>query len=336
MKTYIIAEAGVNHNGDIEKAHMLIKEAKSAGADCVKFQTFRAENLVTKSAPKADYQIKVTDKNESQFDMLKSLELNYNHYLELIANAKKSKIDFMSTPYSFEDVDFLMKLNVDAFKIASGQLTEKPFLDYVSKTKKPIFLSTGMSTMSDVVSAVETISKNSNAKLVIFQCTTNYPSSISEANINVIESLKNIPNIEVGYSDHVINNYACYAAVGKGVYAIEKHFTLDKLLPGPDHACSLDPIGFKELVYGIRQIEKSLGKFKKEPTKSEKENIFGMKRSLVYKKNLSKGTILSLTDFSFKRPMNGLLPNDIDLFIGKQLAKNVVKDELANFNHING
>lgn len=336
MKTYIIAEAGVNHNGDIKIAHKLIEEAKKAGADCVKFQTFRAENLLTKYAPKADYQLKVTDKNESQFDMLKSLELNYNDYIDLMSHAQKLKIDFMSTPYSFEDVDFLMKLNVDAFKIASGQLTELPFLDYVSKTKKPIFLSTGMSTMSDVKSAVDTISINSNAKLVIFQCTTNYPSLITEANVNVIESFKSIPNIEVAYSDHVTNNYACFAAVAKGVFAIEKHFTLDNLLPGPDHLCSLDPKGFKELVNGIRQIEKSLGTFEKEPTKSEKENIFGIKRSLVYRNNLSQGTILSLTDFAFKRPMKGLPPNDVDLFIGKQLEQDVARDELASLNHING
>lgn len=334
MKTYIIAEAGVNHNGDITIAHNLIDEAKKAGADCVKFQTFKAENLVTKNAPKAKYQLKVTNSKESQFDMLKSLELNYNDYVKLINHCKKINIDFMSTPYSFEDVDFLMKLNVDAFKIASGQLTELPFLDYVSKTKKPIFLSTGMSTMSDVVSAVDTIYANSKAKLVIFQCTTNYPSSITEANINVIESFKSIPNIEVAYSDHVSNNYACFAAVAKGVFAIEKHFTLDNLFPGPDHSCSLDPNGFKELVNGIRQIEESLGTFEKEPTKSEKENIFGMKRSIVYKNNLSQGTILSLTDFSFKRPMNGLIPNNVDHFIGKKLITDVLKDELVNFNHL--
>jgi len=334
MKTYIIAEAGVNHNGDIKIAHKLIEEAKKAGADCVKFQTFKAENLVTKNAPKAKYQLKVTDNKESQFDMLKSLELNYNDYKELIEHCKKLNIDFMSTPYSFEDVDFLMKLNVDSFKIASGQLTELPFLEYVSKNKKPIFLSTGMSSMSEVEAAVEIISKNSNSKLVIFQCTTNYPSKISEANINVIDSFKSIPNIKVGYSDHVINNYACYAAVSKGVYAIEKHFTIDKLLPGPDHSCSLNPKQFEDLVYGIRQIEKSLGSFKKVPTKMESENILGMKRSLVYKKSIKKGTKLTLKHFSFKRPMNGLIPNNIEYFIGKQLNKNVSEDQLANFNDI--
>lgn len=334
MKTYIIAEAGVNHNGDIKIAHKLIEEAKKAGADCVKFQTFKAENLVTKNAPKAKYQLKVTDNKESQFDMLKSLELNYNDYKELIEHCKKLNIDFMSTPYSFEDVDFLMKLNVDSFKIASGQLTELPFLEYVSKNKKPIFLSTGMSSMSEVEAAVEIITKNSNSKLVIFQCTTNYPSKISEANINVIDSFKSIPNIKVGYSDHVINNYACYAAVSKGVYAIEKHFTIDKLLPGPDHSCSLNPKQFEDLVYGIRQIEKSLGSFKKVPTKMESENILGMKRSLVYKKSIKKGTKLTLKHFAFKRPMNGLIPNNIEYFIGKQLNKNVSEDQLANFNDI--
>jgi len=334
MKTYVIAEAGVNHNGDISIAHKLIDEAKRAGANCVKFQTFKAENLVTKTAPKANYQLKVTDNKESQYDMLKSLELNYGDYIELINHCKELNIDFMSTPYSFEDVDFLMKLNVDSFKIASGQLTEVPFLNYVSRTKKPIYLSTGMSKMDDVREAVNTIFLNSNEKLVVFQCTTNYPSKISDANINVIDSFKLIPNIEVGYSDHVINNYACFAAVARGVYAIEKHFTLDKSLSGPDHSCSLNPIEFKDLVYGIRQIEESLGSSKKTPTKLEQENIYGMKRSLVYKDSIEKGTLLSMKHFSFKRPMNGLTPNNLDHFIGKKLVTNVLKDEIVSFNHI--
>jgi N,N'-diacetyllegionaminate synthase len=334
MKTYIIAEAGVNHNGDINIAHKLIEEAKRAGADCVKFQTFKAENLVTANAPKAEYQLKVTDSNESQFDMLKSLELKYDDYVKLIEHCKRIDIDFMSTPYSFEDVDFLMKLNVDSFKIASGQLTELPFLEYVSKNKKPIYLSTGMSNMSEVHAAVEIISKNSNSELIVFQCTTNYPSDISEANINVIDSFKSIPNIKVGYSDHVVNNFACFAAVAKGVYAIEKHFTIDKSLPGPDHSCSLNPIEFKDLVYGIREIERSLGTFKKTPTKMESENIYGMKRSLVYSQSIKKGTKLSLEHFSFKRPMNGLVPNNLFYFVGKEINKDVSVDQLVNFNDI--
>ncbi len=334
MKTYIIAEAGVNHNGDINIAHKLIDEAKKAGADCVKFQTFKAENLVTASAPKAEYQLKVTDSDESQFDMLKSLELKYDDYVKLIEHCKRIDIDFMSTPYSFEDVDFLMKLNVDSFKIASGQLTELPFLEYVSKNKKPIYLSTGMSKMSEVQAAVEIISRNSNSELIVFQCTTNYPSDISEANINVIDSFKSIPNIKVGYSDHVVNNFACFAAVAKGVHSIEKHFTIDKSLPGPDHSCSLNPNEFKDLVYGIREIEKSLGTFIKAPTKMESENIYGMKRSLVYSQSIKKGTKLSLEHLSFKRPMNGLAPNNLFNFVGKEINKDVSVDQLVNFNDI--
>lgn len=334
MKTYIIAEVGVNHNGDVKIAHKLIEEAKKAGADCVKFQTFKAENLVTKNAPKANYQLKVTDNTESQYDMLKSLELKYDDYLEIIEHCKKLDIDFMSTPYSFEDVDFLMNLKVDSFKIASGQLTELPFLEYVSKNKKPIYLSTGMSNMSEVNAAVEIISKNSKSELVVFQCTTNYPSDISEANINVIDSYKSIPNIKVGYSDHVVNNFACFAAVAKGVHAIEKHFTIDKSLPGPDHSCSLNPKQFQDLVYGIRQIEKSLGLFKKLPTKKETENMFGMKRSLVYAKSIKKGTVLNLKHFAFKRPMNGLTPNEVEFFIGKKLNKDVEGDTKVDYNDI--
>jgi len=334
MKTYIIAEAGVNHNGDLKIARKLIEEAKNAGADCVKFQTFKAENLVTKNAPKANYQLKVTDNNESQFDMLKSLELNYDDHIKLIEHCKKLDIDFMSTPYSFEDVDFLMKLNVDSFKIASAQLTELPFLEYVSKNQKPIYLSTGMSNMFEVNAAIEIITKNSKSDLIVFQCTTNYPSDISEANINVIDSFKSIPNIKVGYSDHVVNNFACFAAVAKGVYAIEKHFTIDKLLPGPDHSCSLNPKQFQDLVYGIRQIEKSLGLFKKVPTKKETENIYGMKRSIVYAKSIKKGTRLSLKHFSFKRPMNGLTPNEVKHFIGKKLNKDVEMDTKVDYSDI--
>ncbi len=334
MKTYIIAEVGVNHNGDIKIAHKLIEEAKKAGADCVKFQTFKAENLVTKNAPKANYQLKVTDNTESQYDMLKSLELKYDDYLEILEHCKNLDIDFMSTPYSFEDVDFLMKLNVDSFKIASAQLTELPFLEYVSKNQKPIYLSTGMSNMAEVNAAIEMITKNSKSDLIVFQCTTNYPSDISEANINVIDSFKSIPNIKVGYSDHVVNNFACFAAVAKGVHAVEKHFTIDKLLPGPDHSCSLNPKQFQELVYGIRQIEKSLGLFKKFPTKKETENMFGMKRSLVYAKSIKKGTILDLKHFAFKRPMNGLTPNEVKFFIGKKLNKDVEEDTKVDYNDI--
>jgi N,N'-diacetyllegionaminate synthase len=333
--SYIIAEAGVNHNGDIKIAHKLIKEAKKAGADCVKFQTFKASNLVTLDAPKADYQLKVTDTKESQFEMLSSLELKESDYKTLIKSCDDLNIDFMSTPYNKEDVDFLSDLGVNSFKIASGQLTEIPFLEYVASFGLPIYLSTGMSYFSEIILAVEKIKKvDPNLPLNVLQCTTNYPSKIEDANINVLKSLKSIPNILIGYSDHVQNNFACYAAVAKGAKVIEKHFTLDKKMKGPDHSSSLDPEGFSELVVGIREIEKSLGSKIKQPTESEKLNIYGMKRSLVYSKQISKGEILNENHFAYKRPFNGLSANSQIYFIGKKLNKNVRLDELVSFEHI--
>jgi N-acetylneuraminate synthase/N,N'-diacetyllegionaminate synthase len=333
--TYIIAEAGVNHNGNLDLALKLIEEAKKAKADCVKFQTFKASNLVTLDAPKAEYQLKVTDKSESQFKMLSSLELKKSDYKKLIKYCDELKIDFMSTPYNKEDVDYLFDLKVKSFKIASGQLTEIPFLEYVASFGLPIYLSTGMSYFSEVIQAIESIkSVNSNLPLTILQCTTNYPSLIEDANINVIKTFKSIPNISVGYSDHVQNNFACYAAVANGAEVIEKHFTIDKDMEGPDHSSSLDPKGFLELVNSIREIEKSMGSYIKEPSTTEKLNIFGMKRSLVYSKSISKGEILKEHHFAYKRPFNGLSPSLETQFIGKKLKTNVELDDIVSFEHI--
>lgn len=334
-EVYIIAEAGVNHNGNVNLAFQLIDEAKRSNANCIKFQTFKATNLVTSKAPKADYQLKVTNPKESQFDMLSSLELKKEDYSRLIKHCEKLNIDFMSTPYNKEDVDFLFDLGVKSFKIASGQLTELNFLKYVAKFNLPIYISTGMAKMSEVFAAVDCIKKTSpSIPLTVFQCTTNYPSLIEEANINVLETFKSIPDIRIGYSDHVQNNFACYAAVSKGALVIEKHFTIDKEMKGPDHSCSLDPKGFIDLVYGIRQIEKSLGSFSKEPSKSELKNINGMKRSLVYSMPLKKGVILEEKHFAFKRPYEGLSPNEITHFIGKKIKQDVGLDEFVIFEHI--
>ena len=334
-KTYIIAEAGVNHNGSLALAIRLVDEAKNAKADCVKFQTFKASNLVTMSAPKADYQLKVTSKDESQYDMLSKLELKKNDYIKLIEHCQEVEIDFMSTPYNKEDVDYLIDLGVNSFKIASGQLTEIPFLEYVASFGLPIFLSTGMSYLSEVIKAVECIKNiNSELPLTILQCTTNYPSLIEDANINVINTFKSIPDVSVGYSDHVENNFACYAAVANGAEVIEKHFTLDKQMLGPDHSSSLDPKGFFQLVNSVREIEKSMGSFIKKPSKAEKLNIPGMKRSLVYSRSISKGEILKENHFAYKRPFNGLSPNQLKHFIGKKLKTNVDLDDLVLFEHI--
>ena len=330
----IIAEAGVNHNGDINIALELIKQAKLSGANCVKFQTFKAEQIVTTSSPKAKYQLEVTDRNESQFDMLKKLELSIKDYKLLIDKCKELNIDFLSTPYNKKDADFLEKLNVTGYKIASGQLTELPFLKYVAKKNKLMIISTGMANLSEVFEAVETIRAEGNSNIIVLQCTTNYPSEIEDANIKAMLSIKEACKVRVGYSDHVQNNYACFAAAALGAEVIEKHFTLDKNMVGPDHSSSLMPSEFKEMVDGIRNIELALGSGIKKPTQKEVNNTYGMKRSLVLNQNLTKGTVLKEEHIGFKRPFNGLAPNMIDKVIGKKLSVDVNQDEALQLSSI--
>ncbi|MBW4360332.1 N-acetylneuraminate synthase [Flavobacterium taihuense] len=333
-KVYIIAEVGVNHNGDPKLAKQLIKEAKDSGADCVKFQTFKAEQIVTKLSPKAKYQLDVTDRNESQFDMLKKLELGFEVYKDLINYCKELDIDFLSTPYNKEDLDFLEKLDVHTYKIASGQLTELPFLRYVAKTNKRILLSTGMATLADVFNGVEAIRAVGNNNIVVLQCTTNYPSKIEDANILAMNSIKTACNVNVGYSDHVANNYACFAAVALGAEIIEKHFTLDKNMEGPDHSCSLTPAEFKLMVSGIRNIEEALGSTVKKPSNIEIENSVGMKRGLVIIAPIEKGMIITEDHIGFKRPLKGIPINMLNEVIGKKIAKDMTIDEALDYNCI--
>jgi N,N'-diacetyllegionaminate synthase len=333
-KIYIIAEAGVNHNGDVNIALKLIDEASNAGADCVKFQTFKASQIVSKNSPKAKYQLLVTDPAESQSEMLKKLELDLDNYKVLIQRCKEKKIDFLSTPYNKEDADFLESINVSGFKIASGQLTELPFLIYVAKKKKTMIISTGMATMADVFNAVEAIRSTGNNDIIVLQCTTNYPSKIEDANVLAMQSIKEACKVRVGYSDHVENNFACYAAVSLGAEIIEKHFTIDKNMEGPDHSSSLCPAEFKSLIFGIREIEKSLGTGLKVPSEIERENSYGMKRSLVALSNLRAGTILEEKHIGYKRPANGLNPNMIDIIIGKELLIDINEDEAFQYKSI--
>jgi len=333
-KVYIIAEAGVNHNGKLASALELIDKAKEVGADCIKFQTFKAEQVVTKNAPKANYQLKVTDSKESQFEMLKKLELKKEHYEILINRCKELDIDFLSTPYNFEDVDFLESLDVFGFKIASGQLTEFPFLQYVAKKNKLVIISTGMANISDVFNAVKTIKEVGNENIIVLQCTTNYPANISEANLHAMNTISESCDVIIGYSDHVANNYACFASVALGAKVVEKHFTLDKSMEGPDHLCSSDPKEFKELVKGIRNIELSLGSRLKMPSESEKKNMYGMKRSLVLNRELPKGATIKKEYLAFKRPENGMSPNMFELVIGKKIIKSMHLDDPLQFDSI--
>ena len=324
--TYIIAEAGVNHNGSVDIALELIKKAKEIGADCVKFQTFKTEEIVTLSAPKANYQLKVTDKDETQFQMLKKLELSQDSFKLLKDECDKIGIDFMSTPYSIRDLELLDGIGVGAFKIASGQLTEHYFLKKIAEKNKPIILSTGMGTLKEVSKAVKII-KKINSDITVLHCTTNYPSLIEDSNINAMLTIKEFCNVRVGYSDHVIDNYACYAAVSLGAEIIEKHFTLDKQMEGPDHSCSLNPLEFKTLINGIRSIEKSLGNGVKKPTLAEEKNIYGMRRGIVAIKKIRKGDLFSIENLGVKRPLVGMLPSEIENLFGKVASMDIENDE---------
>lgn len=328
---YIIAEAGVNHNGELDLAIELVRNAKKIGANCIKFQTFKADDVVTKDAPKANYQLKVTDNNESQYSMLKALELGFDSYKVILEECQNIGIDFLSTPYNKDDVDFLMKLGVSAFKIASGQLIELEFLSYVASKNLPLIVSTGMGKLSEVSKAVETIRETGNEQIILLQCVTNYPADIHDSNIKAMSAMGNALDTVYGYSDHVPSNYALYAAVALGAKLVEKHFTLDKKMKGPDHSSSLDVEGFEELIFGIRSVESSLGNQYKHPSDVEIANSIGMRRSIVFTDDIKKGTVLNKEHFTFKRPATGLRPELLDLFIGKVIAGDVKKDDFIDF-----
>jgi N,N'-diacetyllegionaminate synthase len=334
QKVFIIAEAGVNHNGQLDLAFQLVDKAVEIGADCVKFQTFKTENIVTKTSPKANYQMLVTDKSESQFDMLKKLELQKEDFKKIKAYSTQKGIQFLSTPYNPEDADLLNDLGVEAFKIASGQLVELPFLKQVARFGKQMIISTGMANLSEVFAAVQAIRSVGNNDIIVLQCNTDYPSKIEDTNIKAMLTMRDAIGVRVGYSDHVPNNYACYAAVALGAEVIEKHFTLDKKMEGPDHSCSLEPTEFKELIEGVRNVEKCLGTGIKTPSQSEINNTYGMRRSLVARTDLESGTVLEEKHFGFKRPANGLSPNYLETLIGKKLKKDMAQDEAFTFDSI--
>ena len=324
---FIIAEAGVNHNGDYELAEKLVREAKKVGADCVKFQTFRAQKLVTEKSPKAGYQLLSTDPKESQFAMLQSLELGENEHFKLNKLCNQLGILFISTPYNFADVDFLARIPVPAYKLASMHLTESPMVKYVAKQKRPVIMSTGMSTLEDIKIAVKNFGDVGNRDLIILQCTTNYPTSIKDVNLRTIKTIKKATGAVTGYSDHTLGIEASILAVGAGAEIIEKHFTLDKKMKGPDHASSADPREFAQMVKRIRDAEVMMGSAKKDLTAVEKLNKKGMKRSLVAVVPIKAGKKIKATMLDFKRPEGGLSPNFYYKVIGKMARKNIEPDQ---------
>jgi N,N'-diacetyllegionaminate synthase len=323
---FIIAEAGVNHNGNLQRAFELIDLAKQCGADCVKFQTFKAEEIVTLKAPKAHYQLEVTDKKESQYEMLKKLELSIDQFREIQAKCQEVGLLFLSTPYNFSDVEDLEALGVSAYKIASAQLVEHPFLEYVAKKGKPVILSTGMATMEEVGEAVNVLRGAGNEQVVILQCTTNYPSATEDVNLHAMLAMQDAFNILVGYSDHTENSYAVLASVALGAVVVEKHFTQDRGLPGPDHSSSIEPSDFTELVNGVRNVEKSLGCREKIPTPAECKNMNAMRRSIVALKKLEVGTVIQKNHLAFKRPATGLSPKRLNEILGKKVRSIIHPD----------
>ncbi len=326
----IIAEAGVNHNGDLERAKELIKVAAKAGADYVKFQTFKADKLVSKQAKKATYQNKnINDSDDSQYNMLKNLEIPKAWYPELLALCKKENIKFLSTGFDIDSVDFLDELPVELFKIPSGEITNKPYLEHIAKKKKPVVLSTGMADLDEIEDAV-TVLVNAGldkSTLTILHCNTEYPTPMEDVNLKAMLHIKNELGVEIGYSDHTLGIEIPIAAVALGAKVIEKHFTLDRNLPGPDHAASLEPSELKDMVSAIRNIELALsGSGKKEPSKSEIPNKIIARKSIHLVVALKKGDEITEKDLIMRRPGDGISPMDIEQVLGKKVKIDLDED----------
>jgi N,N'-diacetyllegionaminate synthase len=329
-KTLIIAEAGVNHNGDISIAKRMIDCAVEAKVDAIKFQTFKTENLVSSNTKKADYQIKNTAQKESQFEMLKKLELDTETHLVLMNYCKAKKIKFMSTPFDIESIRFLAKLGLDTFKIASGEITHLPYLRAIGKLKKKVILSTGMSNMIEIKAALDVLLKSGTKlkEITLLHANTEYPTPFKDVNLNAMISIKNKFKTNVGYSDHTLGIQIPIAAVALGATVIEKHFTLDRTMDGPDHIASLEPNELKEMVNNIRIIETSLGDGIKAPSISEQKNINIARKSIHTKKNISKGELFTENNIIAKRPGNGISPMKWDDIIGKKANRDFKADEL--------
>ena len=330
LKTLIIAEAGVNHNGSLELAFELIDAASEAGADIVKFQTFKAENLVTKSAAKADYQLGTTDVQETQFEMIKKLELSYDMHLKLISKCKEKGIRFSSTGFDASSVDLLIELGVDFLKIPSGEITNLPYLRHVGSKGLPIILSTGMCTMQEVRNALEVLEEDGSKKsdITVLHCNTEYPTPMEDVNLLAMLSIEKELGVKVGYSDHTLGIEVPIAAAAMGATVIEKHFTLDRGMEGPDHAASLEPGELKKMVDSIRNIEKALGDREKKPSVSEKKNIAIARKSIVANKPIMIGEVFDEHNLTVKRPGTGISPMYWDNILGTKSKKMYNPDEL--------
>ena len=333
-KIFFIAEAGVNHNGSVDYGMKLIDIAVKAGADAVKFQTFKAESLNTLNAPKSTYHVETTgtDEDQSWFDLLKSQEISVDMHKKLINYCNQKKIIFLSTPYDEESADLLDNLNVAAFKIASTDTNNLRFLDYVARKKRPMIISTAMCSIDEVTEAVDTIKSAGLKELVVLQCTGNYPSKIEDSNLSVINKYKELYKIPVGYSDHTMESINPILAVGLGISVYEKHYTIDRNMPGPDHRMSLDPEELINTISILRKAEKSIGNNNKKILEDEIENRNKLRKSIVARENISKGQVIDNSMLIMKRPGTGIQPRDVKLIVGSKAKQNINRDELINSN----
>ncbi|MFX4235824.1 N-acetylneuraminate synthase [Aliarcobacter butzleri] len=329
-KVFIIAEAGVNHNGSIDLAKKLIDVASESGVDAVKFQTFKAENLVSKNAQKAEYQKQTTDKNESQFDMIKKLELDVDTHKELMLYCKTKNIMFLSTPFDHDSIDLLSDLGLEIFKIPSGEITNLPYLRHIGKLKKKVILSTGMADIGEIEDALDILINAGTKKenITVLHANTMYPTPMEDVNLKAMVTIGNTFDIAFGYSDHTLGIEVDIAAVAMGACCIEKHFTLDKTMEGPDHKASLEPDELKAMVKAIRNIELALGSCVKKPSKSEIPNIQIARKSIVAKMDIKKGELLFEDNLTIKRPGNGISPMRWDEIVGTIATKDYKEDEI--------
>lgn len=332
MKTLIIAEAGVNHNGDVSLAKNLIEVAAQAGADLVKFQTLNANRMVTSTAAKAEYQILSSNNSETQHTMLQKLELTEDMHRELIAHSTLLNIGFFSTAFDISSLDMLVGLGQKLFKIPSGEITNLPYLRHIGQFGQTVILSTGMSTMDEIAAAIDILetSGTPRSKITILHCTTAYPLPVADVNLQAMQSIRSRFNVAVGYSDHTIGIEISIAAVALGATIIEKHFTLDRNLPGPDHKASLEPVELREMVRAIRNIEEALGDGIKRLMPSEKMNRAIARKSIVANEPISIGQVFTEENLTTKRPGTGVSPMEWDNVIGSKAQRNYFTDELID------
>ncbi|PFG53730.1 N-acetylneuraminate synthase [Marinobacter sp. LV10R520-4] len=330
MKTLIIAEAGVNHNGDLNLAKKLIAVAAEAGADLVKFQTFVAKNMISKSAPKAEYQKVATDPEESQQDMVRKFELSKDDHLELIAECEKRSIGFFSTAFDQQSIELLEKFDFGLVKVPSGELTNLPYLRHLTRKSVPVLLSTGMANLGEIEAAIDAIEKAGTPRslITVLHCTTEYPTPMEDVNLRAMVNIGKALGVKVGYSDHTPGIEVAIAAVALGATVIEKHFTLDRNLPGPDHRASLKPDELKAMVAGIRNIELAMGDGVKRPSASELKNKPIARKSLVALRAIKAGEVFTENNLTAKRPGTGLSPMRWDEIIGRTAPRDFISDEL--------